>query len=114
MQNTNQNNILGKRIKQIRKSLKLTQQAFCNKIDLEISNLSKIERGKSEPSLQTILKIIQVLNIEPNELFDKRNFDRPETFSDLLLKNFNMLSLSKQIMVIKILMLINEEDKNSF
>lgn len=103
---------IGRNIKRIRTSLNLTQEAFCNGINLENSNLSNIENGKSYPSLQTLIKIIDVYNIEPNELFNA-NFYSDEAYIDkLFMKYYNMLPITKKAMALKIIMMINEEDKN--
>lgn len=112
MTDNNYKKLLGQRIKAIRNSLGLTQENFCNEINLEISNLSNIENGKYFPSLQTLFKIINTFKIEPNELFNINFYDKEEIVNELTLKYFNELSFDKKIMAMKILMLINEQDKN--
>ncbi len=102
---------IGQKIKQIRTSMGLTQENFCNEIDLEIPNLSNIENGKSYPSLQTITKIIQRFKIEPNDLFNISFYDDPEVVEKLCYDYFNKLSFNKKVMALKILMLINEDGK---
>ena len=105
-------NSLGRKIKQIRNSLNLTQESFCNEINLEISNLSNIENGKSYPSLQTLNKIITTFKIEPNELFNISFYDKPEVVKQLAYEYFDKLPANKQVMVLLIIMLINQDDKN--
>lgn len=105
-------NSLGRKIKQIRNSLNLTQESFCNEINLEISNLSNIENGKSYPSLQTLNKIITTFKIEPNELFNISFYDKPEVVKQLAFEYFDKLPANKQVMVLQIIMLINQDDKN--
>ena len=61
---------LGKRIQEIRKSRKLTQEKLAEIIGLDIPNISNIERGKRFVSSSTLEKIINALNISPKELFD--------------------------------------------
>lgn len=112
MRKTNSQINIGQRIKQIRNSLDLTQESFCNAINLEINNLSRIENGKSNPSIKTIKKIIETFNIEPNELFDISFYDNEEIVNNLTFEYFNKLPFSKKSLVLKIIMLINEEDKN--
>ncbi len=104
--------VIGQKIKHIRNSLGYTQESFCEAIDLEIPNLSRIENGRSFPSMQTLRKIISVFNIEPNELFDQSFYDKPEIVDKLILECLNRLPLSKRVMFLKMMMLINEEDKN--
>lgn len=112
MNDTDGKLVIGKKIKQIRSSLGLTQESFCEAIELEITNLSRIENGKSYPSVQTLRKIITVFNIEPNELFDQSFYDKPEIVDKLINDCLNRLPFSKRVMFLKMMLLINEEDKN--
>ena len=112
MENLDYKKILGCKIKAIRNSLQLTQESFCNEINLEIPNLSNIENGKNFPSVQTILNILNKFNIEPNELFDTRFSEEPKIIEKLIDTYISKLSFKKKIMALKIIMLINEEDKS--
>jgi transcriptional regulator with XRE-family HTH domain len=63
---------LGKRIKQIRLSKGFSLkyfESFDNSIDRH--RLSKIENGKTIPSIYTLLKIGNLLDVEINEFFKK-------------------------------------------
>ena len=62
--------LIGIRIKRLRNFMNLTQEAFCNLIELENSNLSNIENGKSYPSIQTLVKILVKFKIEPNDFLN--------------------------------------------
>ena len=59
-------NLLAEIIKLQRKKLGLTQEELAEKIDLSTQHLSKIENGHSVPSLETFLKIIEILHIDLN------------------------------------------------
>lgn len=61
--------LLGKRIKELRKKKKLTQEALAESADIEIPSLSNIENGKNYPNHETLAKIAQALDVEPYELF---------------------------------------------
>ena len=50
------------RIKEVRKAMKLTQEAFAELIENEQRNLSNWERGAKEPSLSSLIKIARVTN----------------------------------------------------
>ena len=65
-----QKKLIGKKIKEIRKRTRLTQELFSEKIGIEPSSLSNIENGKSFPSMQTILNIAEKFNISFNDFFD--------------------------------------------
>jgi len=60
---------VGKKIRIIRQRGKLTQEEVSDKLNIHVSTLGRIERGESNPPLQTINKIAKVLHIKPKELF---------------------------------------------
>lgn len=61
--------LLGERIKEIRKSKKLTQEQLAERIGIEIPSLSNIENGKNYPNSETIEKIAKGLEMEIFELY---------------------------------------------
>ena len=61
---------LGARIQEIRKSKKITQEKLAETINIDIPNISNIERGKRFVSSITLEKIISALDVTPQELFD--------------------------------------------
>ena len=60
----------GNRLRDIRKSKGYSQEELANKADLELSQISRIERGVINTSLSQIFQISKALNIHPKELFD--------------------------------------------
>lgn len=65
--------LLGKRIKEIRKSRGLTQEKLAELIDIETCSLSAIEIGRHFPSMPTIVKIAQMLDVELKTIFEFGN-----------------------------------------
>lgn len=61
---------LGARIQEIRKSKGLTQEKLAELINMDIPNLSNIERGKKFMTADTLEKIARVLDVSEKELFD--------------------------------------------
>lgn len=61
--------LLGKRIKEIRKAKKLTQEQLAEFVGIETSSISNIENGRYFPTAENLDKIMQVLQITPLELF---------------------------------------------
>lgn len=59
----------GKLIRDTRKCRNLSLQDLAKKAGISISYLSEIERGKKQPSLETINKLSQALNISKEGLF---------------------------------------------
>jgi len=82
----NTSKLLAIKIKNIRKKLKLSQEKFCEKSNLDISTISNIENGKNVPALSTILAIMEAFEIEPNYMFDFIKYNKFENNTlDLLI-----------------------------
>ncbi|MBR3763065.1 MAG: helix-turn-helix transcriptional regulator [Clostridia bacterium] len=60
--------LMGKRIRERRKNMQLTQQALADQIDLSASFLGHIERGTRVLSVDTLVKLCTALRMCPNEL----------------------------------------------
>lgn len=65
---------LGKRLKQLRKKLKLTQKDLAKKIkgEIDYTYIGKIERGNQNPSLKILKKISDTLNVELGFFFSNK------------------------------------------
>lgn len=77
--------LVGKRIKQIRESKGIKQVELAELINVEPTNLSKIEKGVHLPKEESIGKITRALNIEIKELFDFKHLRS----RDELIKSIN-------------------------
>lgn len=60
--------LLGKRIRRFREEKHWTQQLLSEKCDLSTTNISHIERGATKPSLETLVKIANTLEVNINAL----------------------------------------------
>lgn len=60
--------LLGKRLASARKSRNMTQEALAEATGLTNNFISNIETGRSIPSLETISKLCNALDITPNDL----------------------------------------------
>lgn len=61
---------IGKRIKSMREIEKLAQQDLAAACNFEKSNMARLEAGKTNPTLFTLKKIADNLNITLEELFE--------------------------------------------
>ena len=61
--------IFGKRLQQIRKMRGLTQAQFTELVELEVSTISRIEKGSQYPKPENVNKFVEVLNVELKEFF---------------------------------------------
>lgn len=60
---------LGKRLQEIRKHKKLTQEQVAEFVGIETSSISNIENGKYYPSAENLDKILKILDVQPSEIF---------------------------------------------
>ncbi len=61
--------MLGDRIKKLRKIKGYSQEKFAENIDISTTSLSLIETGKGFMTMGTLEKIVEILDISPQELF---------------------------------------------
>ena len=60
---------IGKNIKRIREAKKLSQKEVIAAIDMGAAQYSRIEGGKTEPSINTVERIAKALGVKLSELF---------------------------------------------
>ena len=61
---------LGLRIKELREKQGYTQLKLAEILNMEASNLSKIERGVQIPKEESLEKLAQAFNVNLRDLFD--------------------------------------------
>jgi transcriptional regulator with XRE-family HTH domain len=81
--------LLGLRIQEIRKIRKLTQEQLSRKVDLDAKHISRIEVGRSYPSLDTLEKLANALKVEISTFFKfghnaKNKRELKKTINELL------------------------------
>ena len=89
---------LGLRIKELREKQGLTQLKLAEILDMEASNLSKIERGIQIPKEESLEKISSALNVDVKELFNYTHIvNKKDLISkiNILLENSNEETLQR-------------------
>jgi len=66
----NTKQLLGARIKELRKLRNFSQEELAEKVGIASKHLSRIEVGKSFPSLDTLEKLATALNLELKDFFE--------------------------------------------
>ncbi len=61
--------LLGKRIRELRKSMGLSQEELGANIGIDQKHMSRIELGKSYPSLDRLIQISSILQVDLPSLF---------------------------------------------
>lgn len=88
----NTKKLLGKRIKELRKLKGLTQERLAEMIDLETTSLSGIESGRHYPSLPTLEKIANNLDVEIMHLFNFKHLQTEDEMKKEIIQNLNNIS----------------------
>ncbi len=71
---------LGRRIREVRKARRVTQEGLAEQVEITPQYLSRIEGGRQSPSVEMLAKLADSLEVELWELF---NFGPPGTLMDL-------------------------------
>lgn len=65
--------LIGPRIRRMRKERKLTQTDLASRIGIQQSDLSRMEKGEYRVSLDTLFRILSEFNVSISEFFDDVN-----------------------------------------
>lgn len=77
--------LLGKRLQEIRKIKKLTQEQVAEYVGIETSSISNIESGKYYPNADNLDKILKILQVRPSDIFTFEHFaPTDELISEML------------------------------
>lgn len=71
MRRTVQVELVGRKIRQLRRQHKLTQTALAEKIGIHQSDLSRMEQGEYKVGLDTLLKILQTFDLSMGDFFEE-------------------------------------------
>lgn len=82
--------MVGRKIRQLRRQRKLTQVELAEKIGIHQSDLSRMEQGEYKVGLDTLIRILQTFDMSIGEFFDESA--RENTVID----KFRSLSASAQ------------------
>ena len=80
---------LGKRIREIRLSKGYKQSELADLLNMERSNLTRIESGKQNPKEENLEKLASILDVEIKDFFD---FEHQKTRKELTDKIIKLLS----------------------
>ena len=71
----NKKELLGKRLRELRKRKGLSQEKLSELIDVDPTTISNIENGKNYPSMMNLENILKVLDCTFTEAFDFEHKD---------------------------------------
>ena len=82
--------LVGRKIRQLRRQRKLTQVELADRIGIHQSDLSRMEQGEYKVGLDTLLKVLQTFDLSIGDFFDETSR------SQSVFEKFQSLSPSAQ------------------
>ena len=95
--------MIGARIKEIRIKRGITQDQLSEQMEINPKYLSSIERGKENPTLNTLIKICQSLDVELDQIFRFVEIEDPDTRKSLIMSLLDEASDEELKLAYKIL-----------
>ena len=99
--------LLGKRIKELRKQNGFTQEYLAEKLKIEPRQLSKLETGKHYPSFETVLGLLEVFGIKFEELVSHAHLEENIDFKQKIEAELADINNEKASYIYKIIRSIN-------
>lgn len=89
----------GKKIKELRQRLELTQEQFAEKIGISAKSLSQIELGKNFVSAEVLESICSNMYVNPKALFDFDYYEKNQKnlLDDIIQRVSNDTSILKTV-----------------
>ena len=95
--------LLGARIREVRKARQLSQERLAEKVGLEPKQISRIEGGKSSPSMDTLEAIARELQVDMKDLLDYQHLQEEEPIEDQALRLLHMMDDKTKRLAIRLL-----------
>lgn len=93
--------ILGKKIRQLSIQRGFSQEALSERIDISPRHMCTIENGNSFPSIETFVKIAEILDMDINQFFNlssaKNDKLKSEIYDLVQVSNVKQLNLIRDI-----------------
>ena len=95
--------MIGSRIKELRNSKGLTQEQLSERMEVNSKYLSSIERGKENPTLNTLVKLSESLGVDIGEMFRFVEAEDPDTRRPLILSLLDEADSEQLKLIFKVL-----------
>lgn len=100
--------MLGNRIRKARKDCGLTQQELANQTRLAVKTIQDIEKGRKNPTYETLARLLERLGMSPNTVFPSKLSVPAEEIKHLF-GNFQLCDSKSQEILIKTLRFLSEQ-----
>ncbi|MBQ8459788.1 helix-turn-helix transcriptional regulator [bacterium] len=87
--------LLGRKIKELRKNKKWTQEYLSEKIGINSKSILRIESGQTFPTIQNLEKIAEIFEIKISELFNNQSLADTEELKKSILNSIETLPPEK-------------------
>jgi transcriptional regulator with XRE-family HTH domain len=67
---------VGKRIRQLRNEIGISQEALANKADIDRTYVTDVENGRRNISIENLEKLVVALQIQFKDFFNAPNFNK--------------------------------------
>ena len=104
--------LLGSRIRAVRKDRGVTQQELAHQTGLPVKTVRDIERGRKNPSYETVIRLLNRLGISPDTVFHSGK-PAPSEEMQLILESFQSCDPKVQKVLLKIVRLLTEQLRTS-
>lgn len=95
--------LLGTRIREVRKLRGLSQEKLAEKVGVDPKQISRIEGGKSAPSLDTLEAIAKHLQVEMKDLFEFQHLVPEERVEDQALRLLGLMDDQTKLVAVRLL-----------
>jgi len=90
---------IGENIAKIRKFRGYSQEYLSEAIDISPNSYSRIERGRNFPSAESFAKIIDVLDIKPQDLFNFPNQESDEKIRKEVYRKLKIIEKDREKLI---------------
>lgn len=100
--------VIGARIQKIRKMKGLTQDKLAENVNISPKYLSSVERGKENPTLNTLISLSESLKVNLDDFFDSIQLENPETSRKMIISLLDKADSGQLKTIYRILAVIIE------
>jgi len=95
--------LLGMRVREVRKLRGLSQERLAEGVGVDPKQISRIEGGKSAPSLDTLDAIARSLQVEMKDLLDFQHLVAEGSLEDQALRLLGMMDEERKRLAVRVL-----------
>ena len=103
-------NRIGKRFKQCREALGLTQSEFAEKAGFTVNYISTIERGTTFPRCESLISLINTLGVSADAVFCDVLDHSPNFMSSVLSEKLSVLPSPSQKRILQVVELMIQQE----